>query len=121
MEYYPRLRDLREDRDLNQDEVAKVIGTDQSYYAKYEKGIRPISFERVIMLAKFYNVSIDYIAGLTNDKRGIGYTKQLDSTNKTLPNNDNNKYNITSSSSGSKYNITQSNRGGLNNISIKGK
>lgn len=97
MEYYPRLKDLREDRDLKQEEVAKVIGTDQSYYAKYEKGIRPISFERVIMLAKFYNVSIDYIAGLTNDKRGIGY----------------------SDSNNSKYNITQNISGGNNFLNIK--
>lgn len=69
MQFYPRLKDLREDKDLNQSEIAEILGTDQSYYAKYEKGIRPISFERVIILAKFYDVSIDYIAGLTNDKR----------------------------------------------------
>lgn len=97
MENYPRLKDLREDRDLNQEEIAKVIGTDQSYYAKYEKGIRPIPFERVIKLAKFYNVSLDYIAGLTNDKRGIGYSEE--------------KYN-------SKYNIRQ-NGNGKNIVKIK--
>ncbi len=110
MEYYPRLKDLREDKDLNQEQVAKIIGTDQSYYAKYEKGIRPISFERVIKLAKFYNVSIDYIAGLTNDKRGIGYNKQQQNENITTPDNNNGQ-----------YNITQNNSGGLNNISIKNK
>lgn len=97
MEYYPRLKDLREDKDLNQDEIAKVIGTDQSYYAKYEKGIRPIPFERVIKLARFYNVSLDYIAGLTNDKRGIGYSEE--------------KYN-------SKYNISQKGNG-KNIVKIK--
>ncbi len=121
MEYYPRLRDLREDKDLNQEEVAKIIGTDQSYYAKYEKGVRPISFERVIMLAKFYNVSIDYIAGLTNDKRGIGYTKQVNVKHNSTSNNDDNKYNPTHNNDGNKYNITQNNNGGLNNISIKNK
>lgn len=73
MNYYPRLKDLREDKDLNQTQVAMIIGTDQSYYAKYESGKRPIPFDRVIKLAKFYQVSLDYIAGLTNDKRGIGF------------------------------------------------
>ncbi len=121
MEYYPRLRDLREDKDLNQEDVAKVIGTDQSYYAKYEKGVRPISFERVIMLAKFYNVSIDYIAGLTNDKRGIGYKKQPDDKQNSMQNNNEKKYKLVSNNENNKYNITQNNSGGLNNISIKNK
>lgn len=66
--YFPRLKDLREDRDLNQDDIAKVIGTSQQYYGKYENGLRPIPFDRVIQLAIFYNVSIDYIAGLTDRK-----------------------------------------------------
>lgn len=68
MAYYPRLKDLREDRDLKQEDIAKIIGTDQSYYAKYENGKRPIPFERIIQLADFYDVSIDYIAGRTNNK-----------------------------------------------------
>ena len=67
--YYQRLRDLREDKDLNQTQIAIVIGTSQSYYAQYENGKRQIPFDRIIELAKFYNVSIDYIAGLTNDRR----------------------------------------------------
>ena len=69
MNYYQRLRDLREDKDLNQTQLAIVIGTSQSYYAQYENGKRQIPFDRIIELAKFYNVSTDYIAGLTNDKR----------------------------------------------------
>lgn len=76
MAYYQRLRDLREDKDLTQAEVAKVINTTYQYYSKYEAGVRPIPFERVIELAKFYGVSLDYIAGLTNDKRGIGYKEK---------------------------------------------
>lgn len=92
MEYYPRLKDLREDADLSQEEVAKILGTDQSYYAKYEKGIRPITFERVIILAKFYNVSIDYIAGLTNDKGGLH--KKDSSININQHNNNNAVINI---------------------------
>lgn len=91
MEYYPRLKDLREDRELNQEEIAKIIGTDQSYYAKYEKGIRPIPFERVIKLARFYNVSLDYIAGLTNDKRGIGYSEEKINSKYSISQNGNGK------------------------------
>ena len=69
MNYYQRLRDLREDTDKNQEYIAEILGTSQSYYAQYENGKRQIPFDRVILLAKHYNVSIDYIAGLTNDKR----------------------------------------------------
>ena len=69
---FPRLRDLREDKDMNQTQIAKIIGTSQSYYAQYENGKRDIPFSRIVLLAKYYNVSIDYIAGLTNNKGGIG-------------------------------------------------
>ncbi len=68
MEKHFRLKDLREDAEKSQAEVAKVIGTSQSYYAQYENGKRPIPFDRVILLAKYYGVSLDYIAGLTNEK-----------------------------------------------------
>ena len=73
---FPRLRDLREDKDMNQTEIANIIGTSQSYYAQYENGKREIPFSRIVILAKYYNVSIDYIAGLTNNKGGIGCDKQ---------------------------------------------
>ena len=69
--FYQRLRDLREDKDMNQQEIANIIKTSQSYYAQYECGKRDVPFERIIELAKYYKVSIDYIAGLTNDKRGL--------------------------------------------------
>lgn len=75
MSKYTRIRDLREDKDLNQTQVAKVLGTSQSYYAAYERGEREIPLYRAVQLALFYGVSLDYIAGLTNDKRGIGYKK----------------------------------------------
>ena len=71
MAYYPRIRDLREDSDKTQAEVAEYIGTHPQYYGSYEKGANEISFERAIMLAKYYNVSLDYIAGLTNTKSPI--------------------------------------------------
>lgn len=67
--YFKRLRELREDRDLNQTTIASLLGMKQQQYARYEKGINEIPFEYVIKLAKFYHVSIDYIAELTNDSR----------------------------------------------------
>jgi transcriptional regulator with XRE-family HTH domain len=63
-----RIRDLREDSDLSQAEIAKVIKTTQQQYSKIELGKADISGEKLILLAKFYNVSADYILGLTNKK-----------------------------------------------------
>lgn len=57
--------------DKNQEQIAQIIGTSQSYYAQYENGKRALPFDRVVELAKYYNVSLDYIAGLTNDKKGL--------------------------------------------------
>lgn len=70
MYIYQRLKDLREDKDLNQKEVGQIIGTSGNYYGDYENGKRDIPTERMITLAKFYEVSMDYITGLTNDKGG---------------------------------------------------
>lgn len=66
---YGRLKDLREDKEKTQEEIAKVIGTTFQYYSAYERGIRDIPFSRIIKLAQYYNVTIDYIAGLTNDPK----------------------------------------------------
>ncbi len=65
--YYPRLKDLREDRDLVQKEIAALLGIDQRVYSNYETGKREIPTRFVIRLARFYNTSTDYILGLTND------------------------------------------------------
>lgn len=67
---YPRLADLREDADLKQETVAKLLGTSQTQYSRWERGEREIPFHHVITLAIHYKCSIDYIAGLTNKKRG---------------------------------------------------
>ncbi len=64
MNYSHRLRDIREDRDFTQAEVAKILNTTYQYYSTYESGKREMPFGRAIMLAKFYNVSLDYLAGL---------------------------------------------------------
>lgn len=66
MKYYERIKGLREDRDLKQEDIARILQTSQSYYAQYENGKRPIPFERIIILAEFYGVSIDWIAGRTD-------------------------------------------------------
>lgn len=58
---YPRLRDLREDRDLTQAAVGELLGTTQQQYYKYEKGIQEIPVHHLITLADFYHVSVDYL------------------------------------------------------------
>ena len=71
MAYYPRIRDLREDSDKTQNDLADYLGTTAQYYGLYEKGANEISFDRAILIAKHYGVSLDYIAGLTNNKKGL--------------------------------------------------
>ena len=69
MHHYKRIRDLREDNDLTQNVIAAELGITIQQYSLYERGEREIPFHHVITLAKFYNVSLDYIAGLTNKKK----------------------------------------------------
>lgn len=64
-----RIRDLREDRDLNQTQVAKMLGMSQTGYSKYETGENDIPTAVLIKLAEFYNTSTDYILGITDDPR----------------------------------------------------
>ncbi len=68
MYYYQRLKDLREDKDLKQKEVASVLGIDQRVYSNYETGKREIPTRFVVLLAEFYEVSTDYILGVANEK-----------------------------------------------------
>lgn len=62
---YPRIRDLREDRDLNQTAVAKMLGMSQTGYSKYETGENDIPTSILIKLARFYGTSVDYLLGET--------------------------------------------------------
>ena len=64
-----RIRDMREDRDLKQKEIAEYLMCDQSLYSKYERGERYIPLEYMIRLAQFYKTSVDYLVGLTDDPR----------------------------------------------------
>lgn len=67
--YYARMRDLREDHDLVQKEVAAYLGIDQRVYSNYETGKREIPTHFVSMLADFYETSADYILGRTDETR----------------------------------------------------
>lgn len=65
---YIRLRDLREDNDYKQSDIAKILNMTQQQYSKIEKGITEITADRLIKLALLYSVSTDYLLGLTNNK-----------------------------------------------------
>ena len=67
--YYPRLRDLREDNDLTQSAVAEYLDMKQPQYSRYERGTRDIPTDILIKLAKLYKTSTDYILGLTNNPK----------------------------------------------------
>ena len=64
---FRRIKDLREDHDLYQKQIAGLLGISQQYYSEYENGNRTIPILHLITLAKFYNTSIDYIVGLTDN------------------------------------------------------
>ncbi len=66
---YRRIRDLREDNDMNQTAVAKILGMSQTGYSKYETGENDIPTSVLIKLARFYNTSVDYLLGETNCKK----------------------------------------------------
>ena len=74
MGYYRRLRDLREDNDCTQKQIAEILFTTQPQYYRYESGERDLPCELLIILAKYYNVSADYILGLTDKKQSNGGT-----------------------------------------------
>lgn len=66
--YFQRLRDLREDKDMNQTQIAELLHTSQTVYSRYERGFQTIPVEHLLILAEFYSVSVDYILGRTNKK-----------------------------------------------------
>lgn len=63
---FKRIKDLIEDHDLLQKDVAKLLGISQQYYSEYEKGNRTIPIQHLITLSKFYGISIDYMVGLSD-------------------------------------------------------
>lgn len=69
MLYIRRIRDLREDSDYTQEYVARVLGTSQTMYARYERGANELPIHHLITLCKLYDVSADYILGLSSQKK----------------------------------------------------
>ena len=64
--YVRRIRDLREDHDKTQQEIANMLGTSQTMYARYERGANELPIRHLIKLCQYYKVSADYILGLSN-------------------------------------------------------
>ena len=78
MAYYCRLRDLREDKDLTQTQLVEILKMHKTTYTNYEQGKRELPFELAIRLAKFYNVTLEYIAGLTDKPEPLERRKNKD-------------------------------------------
>ena len=66
---YQRIRDLREDNDMSQKQIAELLNISQTAYSKYELGKRNMPIESLIKLARFYNVSLDYLVGETDNPK----------------------------------------------------
>lgn len=66
---YRRLRELKEDKDLTQAQISKILNMSQTGYSKYETGENDVPTKILIELAKYYNVSVDYILGITNETK----------------------------------------------------
>ena len=69
MDYIQRMRNLREDNDKTQQQIADYLGTSQTMYARYERGENELPIHHPLALCKYYNVSADYILGLSNIKQ----------------------------------------------------
>lgn len=69
MDYIKRMRDLREDNDKTQQEIAEILNTSQTMYARYERGANELPIHHLIALANYYNVSTDYLLGRTDNTK----------------------------------------------------
>lgn len=94
MYFYQRLRDLREDADLTQAQVAAILGTSQRQYCRWELGQWQMPVEHYKTLAKYYNVSLDYLAGLTDTVRTLDGSRYRINKNITITQTGNGKINI---------------------------
>ena len=72
MEKYERIRGLREDADLTQQQIAELLNISQATYSRYESGTLDVPSSSLIALAQFYRTSVDYLLGLTNNKTPYG-------------------------------------------------
>lgn len=66
---FQRLRDLREDNDMKQTEISEMLGIQQTVYSRYERGVRTIPIEHLLVLADFYGTSTDFLLGRTNEMK----------------------------------------------------
>ena len=66
---FQRLRDLREDKDMKQTEISEILGIQQTVYSRYERGVRTIPIEHLLVLADFYGTSTDFLLGRTNEMK----------------------------------------------------
>ena len=71
MHFYQRLRDLREDTEKTQKEIAEILSTTRQQYARWETGQQELPMHHFITLAKYYNISLDYLAGLTDTPKKL--------------------------------------------------
>lgn len=71
MNYYGRLKDLREDNDINQTRIAELLQTTQQQISKWETGVQMMGVDKYIKLAHFYNVSLDYLLGVIDTPRKL--------------------------------------------------
>jgi len=71
MDIFQRMKDLREDRDLSQEDIAKVLQTTQEQVSKYETGRQMMGIDKYVKLAKYYNVSLDYLTGLIDTPKKL--------------------------------------------------
>ena len=71
MNYYERLKDIREDHDLTQSDVAQLLGTTRQQVSKWEIGAQMMGVDKYIKLAKYYNISVDYLLGLIDTPRKL--------------------------------------------------
>lgn len=78
LNFYSRIRDLREDKDLTQEQLVTRLQMHKTTYTNYEQGKHSVPLDFAAQLAVFYGVSLDYIAGLTNDKKGLSKSQLSD-------------------------------------------
>lgn len=76
MNYYQRLRDIREDNDMTQAQIAQILNIQQTQYSRYERGAVQMSIDKYIVLAKYYNISLDYITGIIDEPKKISINKK---------------------------------------------
>lgn len=92
---FQRLRDIREDRELKQKDVAHILNIEQTQYSRYERGVQMMGIDKYMVLARYYNISLDYLTGLTE------YPRTLDGSPYHISKN----INITQKGSGNNINI----------------